>query len=89
MRSRVLARARTAAAIAYAPLALTIGEAAFERTYTVRGRRVRLNNRGPGAPMGRHGGGWDLEIGLQLGRNRWAGTILLLLGKGSIRIDPR
>ena len=62
---------------------------AYERRTTWRGRPVRLSNRGPGARMGRHGGGWDFEVGIQLGSRGLDGTVLIKTGRGSIRIDPR
>jgi len=65
-----------------------LGSAAYERRTLWRGRAVRVQNRGPAARMGRFGGGWEREVGLQLGRNGLAGTIIVNLWRGSVRIDP-
>lgn len=69
--------------------ALTLGDKAYNHRTAWRGRPVCLQNRGPAAHMGRFGGGWDRELGLQLGRRGFEGTIIINLWKGSIRIDPR
>jgi hypothetical protein len=74
--------------IVQAALALTIGDEPYRHHLKVAGRRVRLENRGIGANMGRFGGGWMTSIGVQMGRNGTRGTIIVSLGKGSIRIDP-
>ena len=65
-----------------------LGAGPYENGFIWRGRPVRLGNRGPGAPMGYHGGGWDREFGVRLGRRGWKGTVIVYLGRGSIRIDP-
>lgn len=72
-----------------AVLALTVGEEAYSRQFKIRGRMVRLQNRGVDAGMGRFGGGWQRQLGIQLGRNSLEGTIIVNLWKGSIRIDPK
>lgn len=82
-------RHMTDAEIVRAAQAITIGNDAYLKRLTVAGRPVRLENRGPDARMGRHGGGWDFEVGVQLGRSGIRGTIIVTLGRGSIRIDPR
>lgn len=69
--------------------ALAAGNAHYERSLTVRGRPVRLSNRGDGAVMGRFGGGWQRELGVQIGGRGLKGTVILNLWKGSVRIDPR
>lgn len=51
-------------------------------------REVHIRNRGEGARMGRFGGGWERELGIQLGRNGLRGTIIVNLWRGSVRIDP-
>jgi hypothetical protein len=75
--------------IVAAVLALTVGDAEYHRTFEVRGRKVRLQNRGPAAQMGRFGGGWQNSVGMQLGRRGLRGTVIVNLWKGSIRIDPK
>lgn len=72
-----------------AAYAVTFGNAHYERKVVVRGRSVRFANRGDGAHMGRFGGGWEREVGFQLGSRGVAGTIVINLWKGSIRIDPK
>jgi hypothetical protein len=72
-----------------AALALTVGKTPYKALLTVAGRPVRLENRGSEARMGRFGGGWDFNIGIQMGRSGTQGTIIVNLGHGSIRIDPR
>jgi hypothetical protein len=79
-------RAREIIRTAYA---LTVGDAAYEKRATWRGRPVRFSNRGPAALMGRFGGGWNRELGIQLGSRGLAGTIIVNLWKGSVRIDPK
>lgn len=69
--------------------ALTIGSDSYKALLTVLGRPVRLENRGPDARMGRFGGGWEFQVGVQTGRNGTKGTIIINLGRGSIRIDPK
>ena len=69
--------------------ALVLGNKEYERRTQWRGRSVRLANRGDGARMGRFGGGWEREVGLQLGSRGLNGTIIINLWKGSIRISPR
>ncbi|KQP81595.1 hypothetical protein [Aeromicrobium sp. Leaf291] len=64
------------------------GNAAYERTWAWRGRTWRLRNRGPAARMGRFGGGWDRELGLQLGPRGLRGTVIVNLWKSSLRVDP-
>lgn len=64
------------------------GEAHYDKRLTWRGRPVRFGNRGPAAQMGRFGGGWERQIGVQLGRRGLEGTIIINLWRGSIRIDP-
>lgn len=66
-----------------------VGTGSLDRHVIVRGRKVHLENRGPDAVMGRFGGGWERELGIQLGRRGLSGTIILNLWRGSIRIDPR
>jgi hypothetical protein len=66
-----------------------LGDGPFERRITILGRPVRIQNRGPEAVMGRFGGGWERELGIQLGRRGLTGTIIVNLWRGSIRIDPR
>jgi hypothetical protein len=68
--------------------ALTVGDAAYHKRVTWKGRPVRFENRGPDARMGRFGAGWDRELGLQLGPRGLRGTVIINLWKGSIRIDP-
>ena len=75
--------------IVKAAVALTIGNEAYTHRLVVAGRPVRLENRGPSARMGRFGGGWEFSVGIQTGRNGTKGTIIVNLGRGSIRIDPR
>lgn len=74
--------------IVQAALALTRGDESYKAHLRVAGRRVRLENRGPHANMGRFGGGWMTNVGIQIGRAGLKGTIIVNLGKGSIRIDP-
>ena len=69
--------------------ALTLGDKAYHRKLEISGRPVRLENRGPDARMGRFGGGWQTQVGVQMGSRGSRGTIIVNLGKGSIRIDPR
>lgn len=83
---------RTASAVGRQVLAdargLT-GHAGYDRRFEWRGRSVKLENRGPDAPMGRFGGGWEREVGVQLGPNGLRGTIIVNLWRGSVRINPR
>ncbi len=65
-----------------------LGRGPYERRTTWRGRPVKLQNRGPDAHMGRFGGGWDRQLGIQLGRNGLSGTVIVNLWRGSVRIDP-
>lgn len=60
-----------------------------EHRLTVKGRPVRFSNRGPSARMGRFGGGWERELGVQLGGRGPSGTIIVNLWRSSVRIDPR
>lgn len=73
---------------ALAELRAFLGDDHYERRTTWRGRPVRFQNRGTGAVMGRFGGGWERELGIQLGRRGLAGTIILNLWRASVRIDP-
>lgn len=66
-------------------LGLALGEGPYEKSGTWRGRKYRFSNRGPASYMGRFGGGWDRELGVQVGRN----TVLINLWKSSIRIDKK
>lgn len=66
-----------------------LGDGPYQRDWIVRGRRWRLRNRGPDAVMGRHGGGWDREVGIQLGSRGLQGTVLVTLWRASLRIDPK
>lgn len=66
-----------------------LGDDAYEKRTIWRGREVKFSNRGPHARMGRFGGGWDRELGVQLGPNGLKGTVLINLWRGSIRIDPK
>lgn len=66
-----------------------LGAGPYEKRLTWRGRPVRLQNRGPHAVMGRFGGGWETEVGFQMGRRGIHGTIIINLGRASVRIDPR
>ena len=66
--------------------ALMVGP--YEKRVTVRGRPWRFQNRGPAAVMGRFGGGWDFQVGFQTGRRGLHGTIIINLGRSSLRIDP-
>jgi len=75
--------------IVQAALALTVGDEAYRRNLTCFGRPVRLENRGPDARLGRFGGGWQTIVGIQTGRAGLKGTIIVNLGKGSIRIDAK
>lgn len=72
-----------------AALALTVRDAAYKAQLNVLGRPVRLENRGSDARMGRFGGGWMTSVGIQMGSRGTRGTIIVNLGKGSIRIDPK
>lgn len=69
--------------------AVTIGDAPYTKRFEAFGRSVKIENRGPHARMGRFGGGWERELGLQLGGRGLQGTIIVNLWKGSIRIDPK
>lgn len=66
-----------------------LGDGPYERRLTVRGRPVRLQNRGPAARMGRFGGGWERELGVQLGARGLEGTVIVNLWRASVRVDPR
>lgn len=66
-----------------------LGHDEVDHWTTFRGRRVHLKNRGPAAHMGRFGGGWERQLGIQLGGRGFAGTIIINLWRGYIRIDPR
>ena len=50
----------------------------------IAGRRVRFQWRPPGG-LGRFGGGWDIEAGIQIGGS----TVIINLGFCSVRIDRR
>lgn len=69
-------------------LRVAFGTAAGEERGTVLGRTYRVQNRGPAAGMGRFGGGWDFNVGVQMGRRGVKGTIIVNLGKASIRVYP-
>lgn len=71
-----------------AQLRTFLGDGPTDKHVTVKGRPVHLSNRGPGAVMGRHGGGWDYKLGVQLGSRGLAGTVIVSLGRASVRIDP-
>lgn len=68
---------------------LVAGNTYVEKRVVVKGRSVRFQNRGEGAHMGRFGGGWQRELGIQMGSRGLRGTVIVNLWKGSIRIDPR
>lgn len=68
--------------------ALAVEDQAFEHRTAWKGRPVRLQNRGPSSWMGRFGGGWERQLGVQLGPDGLEGTVIVNLWKGSIRIDP-
>lgn len=74
---------------ALADLRGVTGRAAYDRRTTWRGRPLTFTNRGPDARMGRHGGGWEFELGVQLGRRGARGTVIVSLGRGYLRLDPR
>lgn len=82
--ARTMTGVRTARALLGVP-----GTGEVDHWATFRGRRVHLKNRGADAYMGRFGGGWERELGIQLGGRGFAGTIIINLWRGSIRIDPR
>lgn len=86
---RVAGERMTALQVLAAARALVVGNARYERQMVVRGRTVHLKNRGDGERMGRFGGGWQRQLGLQLGSRGWRGSIIINLWKGSVRIDPR
>lgn len=66
-----------------------LGDAPYDARGKIRGRTWRLQNRGTDAPMGLFGGGWQRQLGVQLGRGGWSGTIIVNLWKSSVRIEPR
>lgn len=66
-----------------------VGHGSLDRHVMIRGRKVHLRNKGPAAVMGRFGGGWERELGIQLGSRGLSGTIIVNLWRGSVRIDPR
>jgi hypothetical protein len=56
-----------------------------ERAFSVGGRDVRVQWRDVTSPMGRFGGGWQVEAGVQIGKS----TVIVNLGVFSVRIDRR
>lgn len=38
--------------------------------------------------LGDFGGGWERELGLQLGPRGLRGTVIVNLWRGSVRVDP-
>jgi len=57
----------------------------FRRNLVVGGRKVLIQWRDPQNPLGRFGGGWQYEAGIQIGGS----TVIVNLGVFSVRIDRR
>jgi len=53
------------------------------RYWNVRGRKVTFKHRSPNAPMGRFGGGWQWELGVQAGGS----TVIFNLLVCTVRIN--
>lgn len=58
-------------------------EYVFNKTYIFLGRKFRFQQKRKGCLMGRVGGGWDIEFGVQIGGS----SIIVNLFVMSIRID--
>ena len=57
----------------------------YYRETTICGRRVKVKWRDPTNPTGRFGGGWQYEVGIQVGPS----TVIVNLGVFSVRIERR
>ena len=53
------------------------------RSWVILGRKVRYSRKSKNSRMGRFGGGWNWNIGVQVG----GGTIIVNLLVASLRID--
>ncbi|NIO30185.1 MAG: hypothetical protein GTN75_00125 [Gemmatimonadetes bacterium] len=56
-----------------------------ERSFNTKNKRIRFQWRDSTSPMGRFGGGWQYELGVQVGRS----STIVNLGVFSVRIDGR
>jgi hypothetical protein len=57
----------------------------IEKNWTIRGCRIKFEWRDPKSPMGRFGGGWNWNVGVQVGGS----TVILNLLVCSLRFDRK